>query len=111
MANRRYEDTSIVNIDYKKHGANELHGVRKFDHYIYPYPNHGNNDIYIITIIGDRLDALANEYYGDPSLWWYIASSNGILASSFALEPNIRLRIPPKLRDSSQTIRTFNRNR
>ena len=35
-----------------------------------------DNDIYIISQFGDRLDLLAHQYYGDVSLWWYIARAN-----------------------------------
>jgi hypothetical protein len=34
------------------------------------------NDIYIIAYDGDRFDMLANQYYGDPSLWWIISIAN-----------------------------------
>ena len=111
MSNRRYEETDMIGVDYKRHGENELKNVRKYDHYLYPYPNNTNDDVYIITVIGDRLDILADEYYGDPSLWWYIALANSILPTSYAIEPNTRLRIPPKYSNSSQTIRNFNRKR
>ena len=35
-------------------------------------------DITIATETGDRLDTLATQFYGDPSLWWVIASANNI---------------------------------
>lgn len=111
MANRRYENNDIVNIDYKKHGDSEIKNVRKFDHYLYPYPNTNNDDIYIITTIGDRLDTLAHEYYDDASMWWYIALANSILPTSYAIQPNTKLRIPPKYNNPSETIRNFNKNR
>lgn len=109
MSNRRYEDNDIVIIDYTKHGETDLNNVRKFDHYIYPYPESSLSDVYIITQHGDRLDLLANEYYGDPSLWWYIALANSLLPTSYAIEPNTKLRIPPSYSNPSEKIRTFNR--
>ena len=31
-----------------------------------------DKDIFVITQDGDRLDILAQKYYGDVNLWWYI---------------------------------------
>ena len=28
--------------------------------------------------MGDRLDMLAHQFYGDVSLWWYIAKANNL---------------------------------
>ena len=39
-----------------------------------------NSDIYVITQHGDRLDNLAFQFYGDQSLWWYIAKANNLTA-------------------------------
>ena len=49
-------------------------------------------DIYVITQYGDRLDLLANQFYGDVSLWWYIARANNL--NSVLVPENIQLRIP-----------------
>ena len=54
-----------------------------------------DTDIYVITQHGDRLDLLANEYYGDPHLWWYIAKANNLKFNN--LEPEVQLRIPSTL--------------
>ena len=35
-------------------------------------------DIMVMTQEGDRFDLLANQFYGNPSLWWYIARANNI---------------------------------
>lgn len=54
-----------------------------------------NDDIYVITTYGDRLDLLAYQYYSDETLWWIIAAANPTLRKdSFFLEPGIQLRIP-----------------
>jgi len=34
------------------------------------------DDIYVLTDVGDRLDLLANQFYQDPSLYWIIACAN-----------------------------------
>ena len=51
-----------------------------------------DNDIYVISQYGDRLDQLAHQYYGDVTLWWYIAKANGL--TFMTLPPGTRLRIP-----------------
>ena len=58
------------------------------------------NDLYIKTTIGDRLDLLANRFYGDTQLWWVIATANmsKVRRDNFALKPNIEIRIPSNLR-------------
>jgi nucleoid-associated protein YgaU len=35
-----------------------------------------------VIVAGDRLDRLAQEYYGDPRLWWVIAQANPLSQSS-----------------------------
>ena len=53
------------------------------------------NDIYVIAAIGDRFDTLANQYYGDPSLWWIISIANDQLPqNSLYLPLETQIRIP-----------------
>lgn len=42
----------------------------------YPEIPFSEEDIYVITTDGDRLDNLAYEYYGDSSLYWVISTAN-----------------------------------
>ena len=57
------------------------------------------NDIYVITVTGDRLDLIANQYYGSPEFWWIIASANSVGLGTTALESGIQLRIPGDVQD------------
>jgi hypothetical protein len=61
---------------------------------IYPNIPKRDDDIYIVTQGGDRLDTLAFTFYGDSSLWWLIATANNIHDSGFAVEPGTTLRLP-----------------
>lgn len=54
----------------------------------------GANDTYIETITPERLDALANQFYGDTSLWWVIAAANGIGKGTIRVPIGMILRIP-----------------
>ena len=51
-----------------------------------------DDDIYIISQFGDRLDTLAYAFYNDSTLWWYIARANNL--SGVNIKENIQLRIP-----------------
>lgn len=61
---------------------------------IYPNIPKSDKDIYIVTQGGDRLDTIANQFYGDSSLWWIIATANNIHNATFALPDGTTLRVP-----------------
>lgn len=44
----------------------------------------------------DRLDLLANRYFGDPFQYWRIADANPALAPEDVLDPGAQLSIPAK---------------
>jgi hypothetical protein len=52
------------------------------------------SDFFIYAKSGDRLDLLANDYYGDPRYWWIIANENDIGKGTIIPPVGIRLRIP-----------------
>lgn len=54
----------------------------------------GPNDTYIETITPERLDALANQFYNDASLWWVIAAANGVGKGTVRVPIGTILRIP-----------------
>jgi hypothetical protein len=56
-----------------------------------------DNDIFIVTNETDYLDTLAFKYYGDPSLWFFIALANNIGKGRLSVEPGLQLRIPGNL--------------
>tara|TARA_R100000479_G_C6356354_1_gene191239 strand:- start:462 stop:758 length:297 start_codon:yes stop_codon:yes gene_type:complete len=53
-----------------------------------------NDDIYVASQTGDRLDLLANQYYGSPAYWWIIANANNIHDGKLGLKDGTILRIP-----------------
>ena len=75
---------------------------------LYPKIPPNPNDIYVITEWGDRLDLLANQFYGDVTLYWIIAAGNPNIVgfSSLFLKEGIQLRIPV---DINEIISSFNR--
>lgn len=52
------------------------------------------DDVYIITNSSDRLDILANKYYGNPRYWWVIAIANNIGKGTLMVEGGLQIRIP-----------------
>jgi hypothetical protein len=61
---------------------------------IYPNIPLRDDDIYVATETGDRLDTLAYDFYSDSKLWWIIASANNIHDAKFGFEDGTILRIP-----------------
>jgi phage tail protein X len=70
----------------------------------YPEVPLSENDVYVISIQGDRFDTLAQQYYGDSSLWWVISIANtggagtaltaNLSQSTLVIPEGIQIRIP-----------------
>ena len=61
---------------------------------IYPNIPLRDDDVYVATETGDRLDTLSYQFYNDSSYWWIIASANNIHNAVFSLTEGTILRIP-----------------
>jgi hypothetical protein len=74
---------------------------------IYPEIPLSENDIYVITDFGDRLDLLADQFYKDTTLYWVIASANPNVVNfgSLSLQEGTQLRIPS---DINGILRSYN---
>ena len=85
-------------------------GKRYYVSSFYPTIPLSSNDIYAITDFGDRLDILANQFYGDPSLYWVLAAANPDLVSpdSISVKGGIQLRIPVDIDDIIATYEASN---
>ena len=85
MATKRY---SLTKIFQKVDGNNKLihNGTT-----LYSSIPESDGDIYVITQYGDRLDLLANRFYGDPSLWWYIAKANNLIVMKVPTGTSLRI--------------------
>ena len=94
---KRYDKTPI-----KK----SKEGFRVYSTTYYPSIPLSDSDIFITTRESSRLDSLANQYYGDYSLWWVLAKANGIRGKT-ALKAGQILRIPgqlPEILDNFEAI-------
>jgi hypothetical protein len=78
------------------------------------YPNIplSENDIYVITTVGDRLDSLAFSYYNDPTLWWVISmANNNATKGALYPTPGTQLRIPTDITNVLNQYNQFNKAR
>ena len=57
-----------------------------------------NSDLYFISTEGDRCDNLANRFYGDSKLWWFIAKVNNLTTNN--IPAGTSLRIPINTQDA-----------
>jgi hypothetical protein len=85
-------------------------GKRYYTNNIYPQIPISGNDYYVITSVTDRLDLLANDFYGDPSLYWVIAAANNISGDSLVPEPGTQLRIPFDIQTAINAYTRINQN-
>ena len=98
----RYNNIEIIKSD---------EGKRYYKSTIYPQITPKDNDIYVITQYGDRLDLISHDYYGDSSLWWIISSFNNIPKDSIYLPPGVQLRIPTDISNIIEEFNNLNNNR
>tara|TARA_R110000744_G_scaffold153926_1_gene268472 strand:- start:4073 stop:4396 length:324 start_codon:yes stop_codon:yes gene_type:complete len=76
----------------------------------YPEVGASEEDIYIETEFGDRLDSLAFQFYGDVTLYWIIsiANPNKINFGSLYLTPGSQLAIPQNVSAIVDSYRNLN---
>jgi len=85
----RYQNIPITKAD--------VTGSTYYQTNIYPEIPPVNDDYYIVTTVGDRLDLIAYDFYQDSSLWWVIASANSLPGDSIYAPVGVQLRIPTNL--------------
>jgi hypothetical protein len=88
----------------------DSNNVRRRGTTILPVVPLSPDDTYIETTSLDRLDKLAYIFYDDSTLWWIIASANGLGKGSLIVPEGTKLRIPSKINIQDVIIRT-NRDR
>jgi len=96
---KRYEDYEVNS------------NPRVYRSIIYPAVPRTENDIYILSRQGDRLDLLAANYYDDISLWWIIVTANSIGKGSLVVDPGLQIRIPMSIDAIIQSYTDLNDNR
>jgi hypothetical protein len=93
----RYEQNTIL--------AEKFTNKTYYKNKLYPNIPISNEDIFVITTVGDRLDLLAYTYYKNPEYWWIISmANNNITKGSMFPQPGTQLRIPLNV---NEVLRTF----
>jgi hypothetical protein len=83
--------------------------VRYYRDSKYPTIPLSENDIYVITVDGDRYDLLASQYYGDESLWWIISIANSLLPQNSIFIPvGTQIRIPQNVNGILKSYNNLN---
>ena len=99
----RYQDIKVLR------DSDVLKGVRYYATVKYPEIPLSPNDIYVLTNEGDRLDLLAQQYYGDVNLYWIISiANNNLQQNSLLLPPGSQIRIPQDLSAIISAFRILN---
>ena len=83
---------------YKYTTKNKKNKKDYYETTIYEKVNEKNTDSYFIAQEGDRCDNLANRFYNDSSLWWFIARVNDLTANN--IPAGTSLRIPVSTKDA-----------
>jgi nucleoid-associated protein YgaU len=99
MSNR-YQDIQVVKYNST--------GSQYYTNNLYPDVPYSDEDNYVITTVGDRLDLIAFDFYGDAELWWLIASANSLPGDSLVPTPGTQLRIPVNVRAILNGYREIN---
>lgn len=95
----RYQDIPQTKINKKT--------VYRTSHY--PEVPLSVNDVYVYASDGDRFDILANQYYGDSSLWWVISIANDqIPQNSIVIPLGEQIRIPANYLDVIEAFNQIN---
>jgi hypothetical protein len=103
----RYKNTPII-LSPPKNGRRGFPIQRSTR---YPEIPTDVNDIYAYTTEGDRLDLLAQQFYGDISLWWIIATGNPEVLSlnSLFVPVGTEIRIPTNISLAKSLFNDINR--
>jgi hypothetical protein len=89
----RYDQSNIITGVKKYNSDGTERKVSRLSSVFYPDFSQ-NQDVYIVSKMGDRLDNLAYDYYGDVSYWYVIGIVNNLGRGTLAVKPGIVLRIP-----------------
>ena len=83
---------------YKSTDKNNKNKKKYYETTIYKKVDEKNTDGYFIATQGDRCDNLANRFYGDSTLWWFIAKVNNLTTNN--IPAGTSLRIPSTTQDA-----------
>jgi nucleoid-associated protein YgaU len=76
---------------YKSTDKSKKSNKKYYETTIYKKVEEKNTDSYFIAVEGDRCDNLANRFYGDSSLWWFIAKVNNLSTNNIPAGTSLRI--------------------
>ena len=79
----RYQYTKKIKKNKKEHYGTTIYSI---------VPER-NTDLYFIAQEGDRCDNLAQRFYGDSTLWWFIARVNNLTTNNIPAGTSLRIPI------------------
>ena len=85
----RYENTK--RNKYVSPDKESVSNKDKYNTTIYLKVPERNDDMYFIATVGDRCDNLANRFYGNPQLWWFIARVNNLKTMNIPAGTSLRI--------------------
>ena len=85
----RYDNTKINK--YTTTDKERVGNKNKFNTTVYLKVPERNDDMYFIATEGDRCDNLANRFYGNPQLWWFIARVNNLKTMNVPAGTSLRI--------------------
>jgi len=97
----RYKSTLVISDKVRKH--------RKLKITEYPKIEFKDSDIIHVTRFDDSYMSLANEFYGDQSLWWIIARANRTFKGTIKFEPGTNLIIPTEIEEIIDRLDVLNK--
>ena len=87
----RYEHTKIKQGRITRGRSPGTYNITSYRTTIYSTIPETDSDIYVISQVGDRLDNLAFQFYGDQGLWWYIAKANNLMFMTIPVGTSLRI--------------------
>ena len=91
----RYRETSIQETDLMQRYKDRAGTVMKYGTTLYGEVDELDSDLHVLAQEGDRLDLLAEQFYDDRDLWWFIGRVNNI--STMNIPAGTSLRIPASI--------------
>lgn len=89
----------------------ETEGVEHWDLPEYPDIQEADTDVFYDVDSADRVDKLAERFYGSRDLWWIIALANNLRLLPNDMFLKQRLRIPSSKRVFTEILRRPSRGR
>ena len=78
---------------YKKNSKRIKKEGKSYNTTIYQEVPEKDDDMYFIAQDGDRCDSLAFRFYGNSSLWWFVARVNNLKTMNIPAGTSLRIPI------------------